>query len=133
MVKSLVRNYLINLFALWVAAQWIGGLHLADGWKSLVIVGAGFTALHLILKPVLKIFLGALNFLTLGLIDLVIDAGILYILTLYFPQISVSAWTFPGLTTDYLTLPAYDLNIWLTMAVSALVINVIRSFLCSLS
>ncbi len=132
MIKSLVRNYLINIFALWVAAQYIGGFQVAEGWKSLLIVGAGFTALHLVLKPVLKIFLGALNFLTLGLIDLLIDGGILYLLTLYFPQVSISAWSFPGLTTDYLSLPVYDLNIILTTLVSAFVINVVRSVLQSL-
>ncbi|MCL4397531.1 phage holin family protein [Patescibacteria group bacterium] len=133
MVKGLARSYLINLFALWVAAQYIGGFHLTEGWKSLLIVGAGFTTLHLILKPVLKIFLGALNFLTLGVIDLIIDAGILYALALYFPQVSLTPWYFPGLITDYLALPAYDLSLIAVTVISAFLINVIRSVLEALA
>lgn len=133
MIKHLVRSYLINIFALWVAAQYISGFHLAEGLKSLLIIGLGFTVLHLILKPILKLFLGAISFLTLGLIDLVIDGGILYLLTLYFPQISLSGWTFPGFSSVYLTLPSYDLPLIGTAIVSALVINVIRSILASIS
>lgn len=133
MVKHLIRSYLINIFALWVAAQYISGFHLAEGLKSLLIIGLGFTALHLVLKPVLKLFLGPINFLTLGLIDLVIDGGILYLLTLYFPQISIVSWTFPGFESTYLTLQSYDLGIIGTTVFSALVINVIRSVLASIS
>lgn len=129
MVKSLIRSYLFNIFAIWLVAQYIGGFQLAEGLKSLLIVGAGFTALHLILKPILKIFLGALNFLTLGLIDLAIDAGLLFLLTLYFPQITIIAWTFPGFDSPYLTLPPYDLTVLMTTVVSALGIDVVRSIL----
>ncbi len=133
MIKHVIRAYLINIFALWVAAQYIGGFHLAEGVKSLLIIGLGFTTLHLVLKPILKLFLGPINFLTLGLIDLVIDGGILYLLTLYFPQISIVSWTFPGFESSYLTLQSYDLGIIGTTIVSALVINVIRSVLASIS
>ncbi len=132
MIKGLVRSYLINLLAIWVVTQYIAGFHLADGLKSLLIVGAGFTALHLVLKPILKTFLGALSFLTLGLIDLVIDAGILYLLTLYFPQVWISTWSFPGFSSAYLALPPYELNIIATTVISALGLNVIRSFLTAL-
>lgn len=132
MVKSLIRSYLINLLALWVVSHYIDGFHLADGLKSLLLVSGGFTALHLVLKPALKVFLGGLSFLTLGLIDLVIDAGILYLLTLYFPQVWIGTWTFAGLTTPYVYLPPYEFSILATTLVSALAINVIRSALISL-
>lgn len=132
MIKAVTRNYLINVFALWVTAQYVTGLHLSEGIKSLLIVGAGFTVLHLLLKPLLKLILGPINFLTLGLIGLFIDGGILYLLTLYFPQISVTGWFFPGLITDYFVLPAWDFNTITGTIVVALIINVIRSFLCLL-
>lgn len=129
MIKKLVRSYLINLLAIWIVARYIDGFHLAEGLKSLLFVGLGFTALHIVLKPVLKAFLGTLNFLTLGLIDLVIDSGILYLLTLYFPQVWISYWQFPGFESQYVTLPRYELNIVATTVITALGLNVIRSFL----
>ena len=56
MVKSLVRAYLINLFALWVTSRIIGGFHLSEGLKSLLLVSGGFTLLYLILRPILHLF-----------------------------------------------------------------------------
>lgn len=133
MIKSLVRAYLINLFALWVTAQVISGFHLAEGLKSLLLVAGSFTVLYLFLRPILQLFLGAFNFLTFGLIGLVIDSGLLYLLTLYFPQVAITAWSFPGLANEYLNLPPYDFNVLTTTVIAALVINVIRSTLTSLA
>lgn len=124
---------MINVFALWVAAQYIDGFVLAEGIKSLLIVGAGFSALHMVLKPILKLILGPINFLTLGLIDLVIDAGLLYLLTLYFPQISITVWNFAGFESQYLTLPAYEFNVIGTTIISAFLINMVRSTLTVLA
>ena len=132
MIKEITRSYLISLFALWVTANTIDSFTLAEGLKSLIIVGAGFTTLHLALKPALSVITGPLNFLTLGLIGLIVDAIILYILTLYFPQVVISAWTFPGFSYDGFTIPSYQFNQISTTVVSAFLINLIRSGLRAL-
>lgn len=133
MIKSLIRSYLINLFALWVAAQYIGAFHLSEGLKSLLLIGAGFTLLHLVVRPVISAILGPINFLTLGLIGLVIDAAILFALTLYFPQVSIIPWLFPGLVIDGLIIPAIQFNSATATVLSAFVINIIRQVLSSLA
>ncbi len=133
MIKSVIRAYVFNVFALWAVAQFIDGFQLAEGLKSLLLVGAGFTVLHLIVKPILHMFLGMLNVLTLGLIGVAIDSGLLYALTQYFPQVSIVPWYFPGFDSTYITLPPYDFNVIATTVISALVINVIRSVLSSLT
>jgi len=133
MVKSLVRAYLINLFALWVTSRIIGGFHLSEGLKSLLLVSGGFTLLYLILRPILHLFFGAFSFITFGLVGLIIDSGLLYLLTLYFPQVSVSSWSFSGWNSQYFNIPAYEFNVLLTTVISAFLINVIRSGLTSLS
>ncbi len=133
MIKEITRSFLINIFALWVTAAYITGFELSEGLRSLLIVGAGFTALHLILKPALSVVTGPLNFLTLGLIGLVIDAIILYILTLYFPQITINPWFFPGWSFDGFTVPSYEFNKLGATVISAFVINLIRSALRTLA
>lgn len=133
MIKSLIRNYFINVFALWIAATNLGGFHVSDGLRSLLLVGGGFTLLHLFIKPILKLIAGPLNFLTLGLIGLIIDSAILFILTIYFPQISITPWIFPGLETNFLVLPPIELNLIASTVVSAFVINMVRSSLSLIS
>lgn len=132
MFKSLVRSYLINLFSLWVAAQLISGFHLAEDVKSLLLVAGGFTLLYLVIRPILRFFLGVFNFLTFGLIGLVIDSFLLYLLTWYFPEISITPWYFSGINNEYLHLPPYEFNIILTTIIVATVINMLRSTLTSL-
>lgn len=133
MIKSLLRAYLVNLFSLWVVASYIGAFHLNDGLRSFLIVGAGFTLLHLFVKPVLSLITGPLNFLSLGLVGLTIDAAILYVLTLYFPQVSITAWNFPGAQIQGLVIPSVQFTVITATVLCALIINIIRQLLLSLA
>lgn len=126
MIKTVTRSYLINVFALWATTQYVGSLRLSGSWQMLLVLALGFTALHLLIKPIFKIFLGAINLLTLGLVDLLLDSGILYLLTFYFPFAAIVPWTFPGLTFEGIILPAVDFNIITGAILAALVINIIR-------
>lgn len=133
MIKFLVRSFLINIFALWATANYIGSFHLTDGIKSLLFVGLGFTILHFAIKPITNLILGPLNFLTLGLIGLVIDSLILYALTIYFPQVAITSWQFTGAEFSGFVIPPFSFNLITGAVLSAAVINVIRSTLSLLS
>ena len=126
MVKRLFRSYLINVVALWLTSIYIGSFHLSNGVGSLVLAGVGFTLVHLTVGPIIKMILGPVNFLTLGAVGLIIDSIILYILTIYFPQISTSGWNFPGASLGGVVLPPFDFNLITGTILSALVINIIR-------
>lgn len=129
MVKGLVRNYLINIFALWMAASYLGSFHLADGLKSLLLVGLGFTLLHLILEPIFALILGSINFLTMGVLGLGVDSVALFLLTRYFPQVTISSWSFQGASISGFVIHAFEFTIITGTILSALVINIIRRVL----
>jgi uncharacterized membrane protein YvlD (DUF360 family) len=131
-MKSILRAYIVNLLAIWLVARYVAGFQLAEGFKSLLIVGAALTVLHLLLRPILRAVLGPLNLLTLGGINILIDAALLFLVSLYFPQITITGWAFPGLDTPFLTLPPTELNVFLTTVVAALIISVIRTGIISL-
>jgi len=129
MIKGLIRSVFINAFALYVISRLIGGFHLEPGLQSFVVVTLVFSAIHLTLKPILKLILGFINFLTLGFLSLLIDIAILYILSIYLPQISFSDWLFPGFSTSSIAIAPYNFNRIGSTIISAVSINVIRSFL----
>lgn len=129
MIKGLIRAVLINGVALYLVSQYILGFHLTFGLKSLAVVTLVFTAIHLLVKPVLKMILGTLNFATFGLISLILDVGILYGLTAILPQISFSNWNFAGLEYFGFTVPVYNFNALGSTIVSAILINLVRTFL----
>lgn len=133
MIKKLIRLYLINVVALWAVSKFIDGFHLVDGIRSVLLVGVGFTFLHLLIGPIIKTILGPINFLTLGLIGLIVDAGLLYVLTIYFPQVSITPWMFLGGTFGGVSIQPFFLNFWGATLASAAVINVIRGVLSFLA
>src|SRR3989344_5791726 len=124
MFKKIIRSYLVNILALYLVSIYIGGFHLAKGWQSLLEVGAGFTLIHLLLRPILGLVTGPLNFLTFGLIGLILDAGLLYGLTMFFPEVFVTSWYFPGFITSYVTLEPMTLTI-LEIVVCVLLVGTI--------
>lgn len=133
MLKSLIRSYLINLFALWITASYIGSFHLTHGLESLLVVSLGFTLLYLIVVPIIHMIVGSINFLTLGLLGLAIDSAILYLLTLYFPQITISPWSFSGASFSGFVLPPFEFTLVSGTVLSALIINIIRRLLTALA
>lgn len=126
MIKSLLRSYLINLFALWAASYYLGSFHLSNGVESLFLIGLGFTLVHLTIEPLFQILLGPINFLSLGAVGLIVDSIMFYLLTLYFPQASVSAWNFPGANFYGFILPSFEFNLITGTILTALFINIIR-------
>lgn len=132
MIKKIIRAYLVNVLALYLVSVYISGFHLSRGWESLLEVGAGFTVIHLLLRPILGFITGPLNFLTFGLIGLVIDGGLLYAMTLFFPQIWISKWFFPGFSYESFSIAPTNLEIFAVTILCALVINLIRSVIMSL-
>jgi len=126
MLKKLFQSFLINIVAIWVVANYTEALHLADGLKSLLIVSAVFTGLHIFIKPILSLFLGPLNFITLGLAGLVVDSALLFVMALYLPQIWITAWFFPGISVSGLILPPFQFTIITATILCAFIINIIR-------
>lgn len=126
MIKNLIRSYFINVVSLWITSIYIGSFHLANGIESVLIASIGFTLIYLTIGPIINFILGPINFLTLGVIGLILDSIILYGLTIYFPQINTSGWSFPGASLGGVILPSFNFNLITGTILSALVINIIR-------
>lgn len=127
MIKKVLAMYFINSFSLFATANVVTGLVVSGGLPSLALVAIGFTLLHLAVRPLLATVFGPLNFLTFGLVGLFIDAVLLHLLTIYFPQVRIIGWTFPGFSLDGITISAFNLDRYMTTAAAALVINLVRS------
>ncbi len=132
-MKTLIRVYLIHLVALYGVAQvFSGSFSIGSGWQNYA-VGAGILGLlNVLLKPILKLLFFPVNLLTLGLFSLVINAGVFYLFLHLFPAITLSAWTFPGLTVAGIHLPSQPLGFWGTLLVISFILSTITNFLAHL-
>jgi putative membrane protein len=71
---------LINMLAIYLAATAIPGFSAPFNLETLALVALILTGLNLIIKPVIKLLLIPIAWLTFGLSSLVVNLGILFVL-----------------------------------------------------
>lgn len=126
LAKSIIANYL-SLYL--VSTYLLTSFAIQNG-----IVGYTKTALIMalifpLLKPIFKIVLFPLNLLTLGIFDLFIGVIIIYFLTLFVPELKVSAQNFAGVSYGNLNLGAFYVNrFWIMFLASALLSGIYKIF-----
>jgi putative membrane protein len=76
-MSKMILRILINAIALWVAAQLLSGIHLAEDAISILLVAVVFGLINALLKPIVTILSLPFIFVTLGLFTLVINAVLL--------------------------------------------------------
>lgn len=81
----LIFSFFSGLLALWVATYFIKGFVVSGDLKNFLTVAAIFTLINLFIRPILKLVLTPVIFLTFGLGIIVVNALTLYILD-YFSQ-----------------------------------------------
>jgi putative membrane protein len=85
----LIVHILANAVGLWVAAAYVPGFRLTGTAADILTLGAILWLLNTFLKPILTFFLGPLIILTLGLLTIAINAGMLFVLDIYSPNLSI--------------------------------------------
>jgi uncharacterized membrane protein YvlD (DUF360 family) len=127
-VKTLLRNYLINLTAIWVTARILPGLDYTGGTK-LLFIGAGvFMIINWLIVPLLKVMFLPLNLLTLGIFGWAVNVVGLYLLTVIVPEFKLLPFTFPGATISGIIIPAVDLSLLQVAIVASFLIGFMSHF-----
>lgn len=83
----------------------------------------------LILKPILDLLSMPLNLLTFGLVSFLVNAVILFFLTVFVAQVSVLPFTLPGISFVGFAIPPIALNKWFAYLVASMVLSGVYSFL----
>lgn len=128
-MKTLIRYFLINLGALYLATTIIQGLTYTGGVRSLLIGGVVFTLINLLLVPLLKILFLPLNLLTLGIFAWLINVLALYALTTAVSEFKLVPYTFGGFQSGIINLPSFELTTFLVAVIASFVIGIITHML----
>lgn len=126
-MKSLFRQLLVNMAALWTTAQVLPGLSLNGGIKALVIGGAVFMMINIVIVPLLKVMFLPLNLLTFGFFTWVINVLALYFLTNIVSEIKLIPYMFPGINLGLVVIPVVDLNTLQVAIVASFLIGLISN------
>ena len=106
-------RFAITVAAIPLCAQYMPGVHMTE-WTQGIAFGAVLGVLYMVLRPIVRLLLKVLNWLTLGLLYVAVDTWLV--------------WTAAALVPGAVTVD----NIWWAVAVAAAV-NVARTLISALT
>lgn len=128
-MKHLIRVFLFNVFALWLSSQILPTVTAPGGVGTILFAGFVLSILMLVVQPILKILFIPINILTFGLLSWVINVIVIYLLTVFVPEIRINLWVFPGATWAGFVIPAIHFNYYTALISSSLLITSITDVL----
>ncbi|MBI2036207.1 phage holin family protein [Candidatus Microgenomates bacterium] len=126
-MKSLLRNIIVNSFALWLTSFLINGLVIKGGFDVILFGGIALTLMNLLVKPILSLLTLPLTIITMGLFSWLVNVAIIYLLTIFVSQISLTAYTFPGFNGGGISLPQISVPAFFTAVLVAFMISFISN------
>lgn len=123
MLKNLLRDTILYTFSLFLLPHIIGGVKILGGLQTLLIGGFALTLMFMFLRPFFNVLSYPLNVISLGLFSTFTNAVILYLLTVFIPNITVTAFRFPGASLGGFSIAAMSFNTLLAFIASAVVLS----------
>lgn len=128
-MKSIARRIVFYSVALFLTSQIITGLKISGGFTTYLVGGIILSILFLIVKPILSIITIPLNIITLGFFSFIINAIILYFLTILVPNISITAFTLNGFSFSGFIVPDIPFNNFFAFIIASILLSVIVGLL----
>ena len=84
-ISHLILLFVSSLVGLLIASHFIAGFSVHNDIKALFIVSSALTLINIFVRPILKLVLSPIIFLTLGLGIILVNAAVLGVLVYIFP------------------------------------------------
>jgi len=123
-MKGVLRNIGIYAFSLFFLTQVLSGVKIGGSIITYIIGGAVLSIMFVIIKPIINLVTLPLNVVTLGMFSFLINAIILYLLTVLVSSISIRAFVFEGFSLAGFVIPSISLNTFFTFVVASLVLSI---------
>ena len=128
-MKGLLRRFLYYSIALFLSTQILAGFKLHGGLQVYIVTGIILSLMMLLLKPIIQFLSIPLNMITFGLFSFLINAIILFLLTVFVAQVTVEPFMLPGISFLGFAIPSIGLNKWFAYLVASFVISGVYSLL----
>lgn len=88
-MRTLVFKILSSVLGVWLAVEFIPGVELTGGLKTLFLIACVLGLLNFFVKPILKIITLPLRILTLGLFNFLISAALIWIIDVLCVELTI--------------------------------------------
>ena len=130
---GLLKKTLQNSLALFLLTQCIAGFKIIGGVETFILAGFALAIVSFIAKPILTILTLPLNMATFGIFSFLTNAVILYIVTIFIPQIVIKTFIFPGTSIAGFVVPKIEVSELFAYIVAAFVLSLITWFITWIS
>jgi len=89
MFSRLILQIIAAISSLWLATQLVPGVEFVGEIRYLFFAGAVLGFANFFIKPIIKFITLPLRMITLGLFSLVINMGLIWLVTVIFPELVV--------------------------------------------
>jgi uncharacterized membrane protein YvlD (DUF360 family) len=89
----------------------------------------GLTATTLLVKPIINILLIPLNLITFGFFKWISSAVALYLVTLLVPGFKILYFSFSGLSSKWLDIPAFSISGFLSYVAFSFILSFLTSII----
>ena len=127
-MKSFIRNIFVNSLSIFLLAQYVPALKVSGGIITVIAGGIALSLLFMLVKPILNLISLPLNLVTMGLFSFLTNAIIFYLLTVFVPGISISAFLFNGYSIAGFIIPKIFFNTLFAFILVSLLQSVIVTF-----
>lgn len=83
--NHIIILFISSLVGLLIANHFVAGFNVSSNIKALLMVSAALTLINIFIRPILKIVLSPVIFLTFGLGIIIVNAALLWLLAYLFP------------------------------------------------
>lgn len=128
-MKSILRRIVFYSVGIFLTAQILNGVHVSGGLQTYVLGGVILSFLFMLVKPILSIVTLPLNIITLGLFSFLINAIILYLLTIIIVNISITEFNFQGFAFSGFVVPRFYVNNFFAFIFASTALSIIVGFL----
>ncbi len=122
-MRHYFKKLIIVFISLYVAYSLIPTINLGNDVKDVLIIIGGFFVASVFIKPFFSLVLLPINFLTVSLISLALNIGIIFALINFLPGINIQAYHFPGANLSGVILEPIALNRLATIFVVGILIT----------
>lgn len=128
-MKRFLRSVVFHVFALWLTSALIPTLVIAGNLWGMLSAGFTLSIMMVLLKPLISLILLPVNILTLGLLAWFVNVIVLYLWSVFVPQVTLRPWIFPGLSWGGFVVPTVSISYTWTLIIVSLVITTIVTVL----
>jgi len=124
MIKSLLRNIFIYVVSLIILPRVVFGVSILGGFQTITIGAIALTLMFTLLKPILNVLTFPFNLMTMGLFSVITNTVILYLLTVFVPNITIHSFGFPGMSVLGFSVSPLTFNTFFAFIAASVVLSI---------